>query len=71
MAFKVASKWQSWSSVAKVPEQVTNGSPMGDFCERRRWAKSLYERFLLGTLINVIVGALCAALASVGDDLLL
>jgi hypothetical protein len=60
LAFKVASKWESWSNVVKVPETLSDLSVSQlDFLRaRRQWGASLYTRFLLGTLLNVVLGIL-------------
>jgi len=65
MAFKVASKWESWQNVVRVPETLTesNVSQLDFLRARRQWAALLYTRFLCGTLLNVLIGVLLGLMA--------
>jgi len=60
MAFKVASKWESWQNVVRVPDTLTepNVSQLELLRARRQWGAILYTRFLCGTLVNVLIGVL-------------
>jgi hypothetical protein len=60
LAFKVASKWESWSNVGKVPETLgdLNVSQLDFLRARRQWGTMVYTRFLVGTLLNVVMGVL-------------
>jgi hypothetical protein len=62
LAFKVASKWESWQNIVQVP-QTLEGVPQLDFLRaRRQWGTTLYLRFLIGTLLNLLFGFVAAAL---------
>ena len=68
LAFKVASKWEVWRNVVqvpftlKVPDAVKNAdssenvSQLAYLKARNRWGSWLLTRFLLGTLINILIG---------------
>jgi hypothetical protein len=59
LAFKVASKWEVWQNIVKVPEtkdQDNNLSVTG----RRAWGDRVLQRFLIGTLGNILAGFLGA-----------
>ncbi|HJU43660.1 MAG TPA: hypothetical protein VJ691_12620 [Vicinamibacterales bacterium] len=60
LAFKLASKWETWSNIVKIPEQL-NGSAVDqiDYLRaRRHWGELLYTRFTAGTLLNLLAGGL-------------
>ena len=57
LVFKVGSKWQVWSSVIKMPDNLKECE--NDFSylrARQRWGSWLHTRLLLGTLCNVLIG---------------
>ena len=60
LAFKVASKWEAWSNVVKVPDLFDGSSQLDSLRARRDWASTLYGRFLIGTLLNVLTGTIVA-----------
>lgn len=64
LTFKVASKWEVQSNVIKVPEilAVNGVDPLEWLRTRREWGWTLYERFLVGTLLNVLVGIAIASI---------
>lgn len=68
LAFKVASKWEIWSNVVKVPdapfEEPSSGLQLDYLRARREWGFRLYDRFLLGTLLNILQGMSMAWLVS-------
>lgn len=69
LAFKVASKWESWQNVVQVPDTLGEpvSSPLDSLRARRQWGALLYTRFLIGTLLNVLLGALIGvAVAGLG-----
>jgi hypothetical protein len=55
-AFKVASKWETWSNVVKVPDSLDGKTDITYLKARRILSSHLYARFLLGSGINVCVG---------------
>jgi hypothetical protein len=69
LAFKVASKWETWANVIKVPEilndTLNDREAKLDYLRARRdWSNLLYERFLIGTLLNILLGASVAYLVA-------
>ena len=65
LAFKVASKWESWQNVVRVPDSLDGVGNQLDFLRaRRQWGSVLYTRFLIGTLLNVFMGVIGGALVS-------
>jgi len=64
-AFMVASKWEIWANVVKVPEKIENEikNDLDYLRARHAWGSRLLQRFLLGTMMNLIaafIGALIA-----------
>jgi hypothetical protein len=55
LAFKVASKWETWQNIIKVPESFGDVfSSQEMFGWRLRYGSNILQRFLLGTLGNVV-----------------
>jgi hypothetical protein len=55
LAFKVASKWETWQNIIKVPESFGDVfSSQEMFAWRLRYGSNILQRFLLGTLGNVV-----------------
>lgn len=64
LAFKVASKWQAWTSIISVPSKIEGFNDELDFLiARRRWGSHLLITFLIGTAYNVLAGMVGAAVA--------
>ncbi len=61
LALKVASKWQVWATVIKMPDKLENANAMSYLRARQRWGSWLHTRFLIGTILNVLVGFILAA----------
>ncbi|MCK4817702.1 hypothetical protein KA005_18175 [bacterium] len=55
-AFKVASKWQTWSSLVKIPDQLDEISDIDFLKARRILSARLYDRLLIGSGVNVGLG---------------
>ena len=56
-AFKVASKWQVWSHIYRLPEQ--HGRDPDDWhIFRSRLGHLLFTRFVLGSALNVLIALL-------------
>jgi hypothetical protein len=64
LAFKVASKWESWQNIIQVPQSLEGVSQVDFLRARRQWGTTVYLRFLIGTLVNLLFGFLAAALVS-------
>ena len=64
-AFKVASKWQVWSNIIKVPESMTESKDtrmmLSYLRARRAWGARLLSRFLIGTITNILIGFIVAS----------
>jgi hypothetical protein len=55
LAFKVASKWETWQNIVQVPDDEVQGFNLG-VLDRRNWGDRVLQRFLLGTLGNLLAG---------------
>jgi len=55
-AFKVASKWETWNNLIKVPNYLKNRNDLDYLLARKRWGTKTYQRFLIGTLLNLFAG---------------
>jgi hypothetical protein len=58
LAFKVASKWQTWSTILKVPEEIEGAEFLDYFGAKNVIASHTLQRWFLGNLLNVLAGAL-------------
>ncbi len=52
IAFKLASKWETWNNMIKVPEKLTGVDQLEYLLARRRWGTKTYQRFLIGTILD-------------------
>lgn len=52
LAFKVASKWENWTNIVKLDK-----TDIDDFEKRKTYGGNVYTRFLIGTAINILIGA--------------
>jgi hypothetical protein len=59
LAFKVASKWEVWQNIVKVPSDEKKTSKLS-VTGRRAWGDRVLQRFLIGTLGNAMSGFLGA-----------
>ena len=59
LAFKVASKWKVWDTIAKIDTKTLS------FEERRLWGSRLYQRFVQGTLLNILYAGLGILIAQI------
>ena len=60
LAFKVASKWETWKNIIHVPEKVENVSDLEWYIVRARLGSWILTRFWLGTLGNILIGLVSA-----------
>ena len=62
LVFKVASKWESWSNIVKIPEKISVQAEGFDDVEylrcRRLWSDKIMTRFLIGTGVSILSGIL-------------
>jgi hypothetical protein len=61
LAFKVASKWQVWTTITKV-DPVLDELNLGT---RRRWQSHVLQSFLIGSLLNILYAGLGILIAEV------
>ena len=55
LLFKVASKWEFWQNIVKVG---TGDDGHMTLHTRRAWGSNVYQRFLSGTLLNILFAGL-------------
>jgi hypothetical protein len=58
LAFKLASGWQTWANIIKVPSEFPGVPPLQYFLWRKQLGAYVYSRFIIGTLLNILVGLL-------------
>lgn len=63
LAFKLASKWESWKVVGETAGSGLGRSPMDFILARRQWATLGYVSFLVGTLANGLIAYLGVLIA--------
>jgi len=65
LAFKVATKWEVWNNIVKVPdllpESKDNLSTLCYLKARRAWGAMVLSGFLIGTITNVLIGFVLAS----------
>lgn len=63
LAFKLASKWQSWQGIMRLPEvasvddQATKPS-LERTAARNRWSSWILSRWMLGNLANIVAAVI-------------
>ena len=60
LAFKVAAKWEAWKNIVQMPDSLEDHSSLDWYTARRAIGSWLLSRFLIGTLGNIIAGAVGA-----------
>lgn len=63
LAFKVASKWQVWSSVVALPKELPDVDTIDYLISRRAWGAQTLTAFLVGTAFNIVAAAVAVAIA--------
>lgn len=61
-AFKVAAKWEAWTNIVQVPAALDSIPPLAWVQGRLQLGSWILSRFLVGTLINVLIAAVAAYL---------
>lgn len=56
LAFKAASKWDVWQNIIKVPGESDTRDERLTLNVRRVWGSRVMQRFLIGTLLNILLG---------------
>jgi hypothetical protein len=59
-AFKVASKWETYANLLRLPDLVPGVDELAYLRARRAWGSCIMMRFLIGSATNAILG-ICAA----------
>lgn len=54
LALKVASKWDVWSNMIKMPAEFENATKLDSYKIRLAWGIRTLDRFLLGTVMSLI-----------------
>lgn len=63
LALKVASKWQVWVTIIKMPNNLVGQEDnISYLTARQRWGSWLHMRFLIGTNANLLIGFIMASL---------
>jgi uncharacterized membrane protein YeaQ/YmgE (transglycosylase-associated protein family) len=60
LAFKLAAKWEVWKNIVQVPSNLEGISPLVWYQVRKAFGSWILSRFLLGTLMNALIGAIGA-----------
>lgn len=61
-AFKVAAKWEAWANIIQVPTTIDGIPQLAWYQAKKRFGSWLLSRFLVGTLVNVLIAAVAAYL---------
>lgn len=56
LLFKVASKWESWQNIIRVPSSIEDIDTLEFLRYRQRWGVTIMQSFLVGTLANILAG---------------
>ncbi len=62
LTFKVATKWEVWGNIIQVPDKLDGTDEISYLSARRKLGSSVFMRFLLGTLSNVLLGMIAFGL---------
>ena len=68
LAFKVAAKWESWSNIVQVPSSLPNTEELEYFRARKELGSWIFSRFLIGTLLNALIGIVGAEIGKKSWD---
>lgn len=60
LVFKVGTKWEVWNNIVKVPDSISESSPLSYLRARRAWGARLLSSFLIGTISNILIGFIVA-----------
>jgi hypothetical protein len=62
LAFKVAAKWEAWTNIIQVPNTIENIPQIIWYRAKKQFGSWVLSRFLLGTLVNILIAAMAAHL---------
>ena len=60
LVFKVAAKWESWGNIVRLKETRDGNLDSDSFEIRHRFGTWLLNRFLIGTLLNILLAGSAA-----------
>jgi hypothetical protein len=60
LAFKVAAKWESWANIVQMKPLTSDDLHSIEFENRHRFGAWVMNRFLLGTMLNIMLAGLGA-----------
>lgn len=63
LAFKVASGWQNWSMIVKLPEELKGVDEIEYLRARSQLGSWIFHRFLIGTLANILISLIAVSFA--------
>lgn len=66
LAFKVASKWQVWSNIIRLPEKIAETKALSYIEAKNKIASHTLQRWFLGNILNILAGAFAAMSAVSG-----
>ena len=58
LALKLAAKWDAWANIIKVPPRLEGVADLDFLRSRVSWGARTYQRFIVGTFVNVLAGIL-------------
>ncbi len=58
LTFKLASKWQTWTAIMRIPERIENINDVEYIGAKNKIASYTLHRWLIGTLGNLLAGAI-------------
>jgi hypothetical protein len=64
LVFKVAAKWESWTNIVKFPEKIEGVDEFQYLELRNNLATSVLQRFLIGTILNILLAFIGVAIFS-------
>jgi hypothetical protein len=62
LVFKVAAKWESWANIVKFPAKLKGVDDFGYLKLRNDLATSVLQRFLIGTILNILIAFIGVAI---------
>jgi hypothetical protein len=63
LAFKVASGWNNWNFIVRLPERIEGVKDLDYLRARSQLGSWIFHRFLIGTLGNILAGLIAVAVA--------
>jgi hypothetical protein len=60
LAFKVATKWEAWANIVRVPEELPKVKGIDFLRARSQLGSYILSRFMIGTLLNILVAVVAS-----------